>query len=54
MYHPSTECVEKEGQVEDDLWTKTLVPGAARGISLKSNFLLMAAWSEMLRVVQED
>ena len=54
MYHMSTSCVEKEGQVEDDLWNKTLVPGGAKGISLQSKFLLMAAWAEMLRFVRED
>ena len=45
MCHPSTACVEKEGQVEDDSWTKTLVPGEARGVALKSKFLLMSKWA---------
>ena len=46
MYHLSTACMEKEGQVEDGLWTKTLVPGGVRGVVLKSKFPLMAAWAE--------
>ena len=54
MYHPSAACVEKEGRVEDNLWTKTLVPGGARGVALKSKFLLMDAWSERLGVLRED
>ena len=35
MYHPSTACVEKEGWLEEDSWTKTLVPGGERGVALK-------------------
>ena len=54
MYHLSTACVDKEGRLEDYLWTKTLVPGGARGVVLKSKFPLMAAWSERLGFVQED
>ena len=53
MYHHSTACVEKEGRVEDDSWTKTFVRGGARGVALKSKFLVMAAWVEMLRFVRE-
>ena len=53
MYHPSTACVEKEGQAEKDSWTKTLVPGGARGVALKSKFLLMDAWAESLGFVRE-
>ena len=44
--------MEKEGWVEDDLWTKTLVPGGARGVALKSEFPFMAAWAESLGFVQ--
>ena len=54
MYQPSTECVEKEGRLEAALWTKTLVPGGARGVSLKSKFPLMAAWAERIGFVRED
>ena len=54
MYHFSTACVEKKGRVEENSWTKTLVPGGARGVALKSKFPLMAAWSERLGFVQED
>ena len=54
MYHPSAACVEKEGRVEDNLWTKTLVPGGERGVALKSKFLLMDAWAERLMFVWED
>ena len=46
--------MEKEGRMEDDLWTKTLVPGEARGVALKSKLPLMAAWAEMIGFVQED
>ena len=46
--------MEKEGWVEDDSWTKTLVLVGARGGVLKSKFLFMAVWSERLRFVQED
>ena len=46
--------MEKEGQVEDNSWTKTLVAGGARGVALKSKFPLMSVWSERLRFVQED
>ena len=53
MYHLSTACSEKEGRVEENLWTKTLVPGVARGVALKSKFLLMAVWAERLGFVQE-
>ena len=34
MYNPSTACVEKEGRVEDDSWTNTLVPGALDGVAI--------------------
>ena len=54
MYHPSTACVEKEGRVEDDLWTKTFVPGGERGVALKSKLPLMAEWAERLGFVRED
>ena len=53
MYHSSTTCVEKEVRVEDDWWTKTLVPGGERGVALKSKFPLMAVWAESLGFVQE-
>ena len=53
MYQPSTACVEKEGQFEDALWTKTLVPGGARGVALKLEFPLMATWAERLGFVKE-
>ena len=48
MYHPSTAFVEKEGRVEEYSWNKTLVPGGAKGVALKSMFPLMAAWAERL------
>ena len=53
MYHPLTVCVEKEGWVKDYLWTNTLVPGGARGVAIKSKFLLMDAWSERHGLVWE-
>ena len=53
MYQPSTECVDKEGRLEAASWTKTLVPGGARAVALKSKFPLMAAWSERIGFVQE-
>ena len=40
--------------MEAALWTKTLVPGGARGVALKSKFLLMAVWAERIGFVQED
>ena len=46
--------MEKEVQVEEDSRTKTLVPGGARGVALKSKFPLMAAWVERLGFVRED
>ena len=45
MYQLSTACVEIEGQLEADLWTKTLVRGGERGLALKSKLLLMATWA---------
>ena len=54
MYQPSTTCVENEGRLEAALCTKTLVPGGARGVALKSKFLLMAAWAERIVFVRED
>ena len=53
MYQPSTSYVENEGWLEAASWTKTLVPGGARGVSLKSKFLFMAAWAEILGFVRE-
>ena len=35
MYQPSTACVENEVRLEDASWTKTLLPGDARGVALK-------------------
>ena len=46
--------MEKESWVEDDLWTKNLVPGGARGVALKSKFPLIAVWAERLTFVRED
>ena len=46
MYQPSTECVDKEGRLEAASWTKTLVPGGARGVALNSKFSLMDAWAK--------
>ena len=54
MYQQSTACVYKEGYLEAALWTKTLVPGGARGVALKSKLPLMAAWAEMLGFVWEE
>ena len=52
MYQPSTACVEKECRFKAASWTKTLVLEGERGIALKSKFLLMAVWSERLRVLR--
>ena len=54
MYKTSPACGEKEGQGDNDSWTKTLLPGGARGVALKSKFLLMAAWEESLGFVRDD
>ena len=53
MYQQSASCVEEEGRLEAASWTKTLVPGGARGVALKSKFPLMAGWAESLGFVQE-
>ena len=54
MYQPLTASVENEGQLKAALWTKTLVPGGARGVALKMKFPLMAAWAEMFGFVREE
>ena len=54
MYQPSTACVENEVWLEAASWTKTLVLVGARGVALKSKFLLMAAWAERLGFVREE
>ena len=53
MYQPSTAWVENEGRLKAALWIKTLVPGGARGVALKSNFPFMASWAERLGFVQD-
>ena len=53
MYQPSTAWVENEGHLGAALWTKTLVPGGARGLALKSKLQCMAAWVEKLGFVRE-
>ena len=45
--------VWKEGWVEEDLWTKTLVPGGERGVVVKSKSQLMAMWAERLGFLRE-
>ena len=54
MYQPLIACVENEGWLEAALWTKTLVPGGAWGVALRSKFAFMAAWAERLGFVQEE
>ena len=54
MYQLSTACVENEGQLEAASWTKTLVPGGARGVALMSKLPFMAAWKERLGFVKEE
>ena len=54
MYQLSTACVENEGRMEAASWTKTLVPGGARGVALKSKFTFMAAWAVRLGFVREE
>ena len=39
--------------MEDDLWTKTLVPGVTRVVALNSKFPLMAVWAERIGFVEE-
>ena len=51
MYQTPTACVEKEGQVDNDSWTKTLVPGGASGVVLKLKLLLVNEWAESLGFV---
>ena len=54
IYQPLTACVENEGQLEADSWNKTLVPGGARGVALKSKLPFMTAWAERLGFVWEE
>ena len=54
MYQPSTAWVENEGWLEAALWNKTLVPGGARGVALKSKLLFMAAWAGRIGFVREE
>ena len=54
MYQPSTACVENEGRYEAASWTKTLVPGGARGVALKSKLPLMDVWAERIGFVMEE
>ena len=54
MYQPSTSWVENEGRLEAASWIKTLVPGGARGVALKSKLPFMAVWAEMIGLVQEE
>ena len=54
MYQPSIAWVENEGLLEAALWNKTLVPGGARGMALKSKFLFMAAWTERIGFVRDE
>ena len=46
--------MEKEGRVEDDLCTNTLVLGGSKGVALESNFPLMTVWEEKFRFMRED
>ena len=54
MYQPSTDWFENEGRLEAASWIKTLVPGGARGVALKSNWPFMAVWAESLGFVREE
>ena len=54
MYQPLTEWVENEGRLEAATWVKTLVPGRAMGVALKSKLLFMAAWMERIGFLQEE
>ena len=54
MYQLSTPWVENEGRLEAASWNKTLVPGGARGMALKSKLPFMAAWAERIGFVQEE
>ena len=54
MYQPLTAWVENVGRLEASSWIKTLVPGGARGMVLKSKLPFMAAWAEKLGFVQEE
>ena len=54
MCQPSTLWVENEGWLEAASWIKTMVPGGARGVALKSKLLFMAEWAERLGFVREE
>ena len=48
MYQPSTPCGAKEARCLVVLWTRTRVPGGARGVRLKLKLLKVAAYAERL------
>ena len=54
MYQPLKSCVDNEGRLEAASWTKKLVSGGARGVSLKSKLPFMEAWAEILGFVREE
>ena len=48
MYQPLTPCGAKEARCSVVLWTRTRVPGGARGVRLKLKLLKVAAYAERL------
>ena len=48
MYQPSTPCGVKEVRCLVVWWTRTRVPGGARGVWLKLKFPKVAAYAERL------
>ena len=54
MYQPSTPCDAKEARCLVVLWTRTRVPGGARGVRLKLKLQKVAAYAEILVWQRED
>ena len=54
MYQPSTPCGAKEARCSVVSWTRTQVPGGARGVQLKLKLPKVAAYDERLGLRQEE
>ena len=54
MYQPLTPCDAKEARCSVVLWTRTRVPGGARGVWLKLKLPKVAAYAERLGWIREE
>ena len=54
MYQPSTPCGTKEARRLVVLWTRTRLPGGARGVRLKLKLPKVAAYAERMGLRRED